>query len=134
MPQTEKQRVGRIGEDVACKYLVKQGFLIVERNFWKKFGEIDIVAKKDGILHFIEVKSVSRNLARASVSHVTVDSYRPEDNLHPYKLKRFGRAIQVYLEQRDVPHETPWQIDAITVLVDETKRVGRVEVLGNIVI
>lgn len=149
MPKTEKQRIGKIGEDIACKYLEKQGFSIVERNYWKKYGEIDIVAKKEGILHFIEVKSVSRQLAPAPVTRVTgnkggIGEYRPEDNLHSWKLRRLGRTIQVYLEERGVSpsyakasagkRETVWQVDAITVLVDERKRVGRVEVLENIVI
>jgi len=139
MPETQKQRVGKLGENIACKYLEKEGFLIVERNYWKKFGEIDIVAKKRGILHFIEVKSVSRDLSKNKVTRETRDKekleeYRPEDNLHPWKLRRLGRAIQVYLVQRKVSHETEWQVDAITVLIDHKKRVGRVEVLENIVI
>lgn len=128
-----------MGEDIACKYLEKQGFLVIERNYWKKFGEIDIVAEKKGILHFIEVKSVSRRLSGSDVTRVTSQGdvkgeYRPEDNLHPWKLRRLGRAIQVYLEERHVSHETVWQVDAITVLIDHKKRVGRVEVLENIVL
>ncbi|HAA2046827.1 TPA_asm: hypothetical protein GD813_03985 [Campylobacter jejuni] len=47
---------GILGEDKACKFLKKQGFEILKRNFHSKFGEIDIIAKKDEILHFIEVK------------------------------------------------------------------------------
>jgi len=48
---------GDIAEQKGCEYLKKNGFEIVERNFYSRFGEIDIVAKKDGIYHFIEVKS-----------------------------------------------------------------------------
>ena len=44
---------GLLGEDKAQSYLKKQGFEIIERNFHSKFGEIDIIAKKDEILHFI---------------------------------------------------------------------------------
>lgn len=47
---------GILGEDKACNFLKKQGFEILKRNFHSKFGEIDIIAKKDEILHFIEVK------------------------------------------------------------------------------
>ncbi len=43
---------GILGEDKACKFLKKQGFEILKRNFHSKFGEIDIIAKKDEILHF----------------------------------------------------------------------------------
>lgn len=148
MSQTEKQKVGKRGEDIACMFLMKHGYTVVERNYWKKFGEIDIVARKGGILHFIEVKSVSRDLGEEKREgtptsmagrHETSrrkskDEYRPEDNLHPWKLKRLSRAIEIYIFERKVPHETDWQLDAITVLIDEKKRVGRVKLLENIVI
>ena len=39
-------RIGRIGEDIACRYLRSKGYEIIERNFRKKWGEIDIVCKK----------------------------------------------------------------------------------------
>lgn len=64
---------GILGEDKACKFLKKQGFEILKRNFHSKFGEIDIIAKKDEILHFIEVKftqndyEVSERLDRKNV-------------------------------------------------------------------
>ncbi|KKT37913.1 MAG: hypothetical protein UW27_C0008G0048 [Parcubacteria group bacterium GW2011_GWA1_44_13] len=62
---TEKQKIGRLGEDIAVKYLENKGFLVIERNYLKKCGEIDVIAKKAGITHFIEVKSVTReNLGR----------------------------------------------------------------------
>ncbi len=46
---------------MAAKYLVSQGFEILEKNFHSKFGEIDIIAKKDDVLHFVEVKSTSKD-------------------------------------------------------------------------
>ena len=52
--------IGRLGEDIACRFLKEKGFKVVERNYWKKWGEIDIVAEKEGVLRFIEVKTVTR--------------------------------------------------------------------------
>ncbi|EAK0706386.1 YraN family protein, partial [Campylobacter coli] len=52
---------GILGEDKACEFLKKQKFEILKRNFRSKFGEIDVIAKKDGILHFIEVKFTQNN-------------------------------------------------------------------------
>ena len=50
--------LGRIGEELAANYLVKNGFYILERNWRSKYGyEIDIIAFKDNILHFVEVKT-----------------------------------------------------------------------------
>lgn len=51
------KRVGRTGEDIACDYLNKNGFVVIGRNVSYKAGEIDIIAKRGKELHFIEVKS-----------------------------------------------------------------------------
>ena len=54
---TNKQKVGEIGENVASEYLKKKGFKILERNYWKKWGELDIIAQKGDVIHFVEVKN-----------------------------------------------------------------------------
>jgi putative endonuclease len=129
---TEKQKIGQIGEDCACEYLEKNGYRVIERNYLKKWGEIDIIAKKGQKIHFIEVKSVSRRLD--SVTHVTNDQYNPEDNMHPWKLERLGRAVQSYLLDRNIPDEVEWQFDLVTAYIDIDKRLGRVELLEDIVL
>lgn len=57
--KNKKQIVGRIGEDAGVIYLESLGFNITDRNYLKKWGELDIVAERDNIIHFIEVKSLS---------------------------------------------------------------------------
>ncbi len=132
---TEKQKLGQIGEDSACKWLENNGYKVVERNYLKKWGEIDIIAKKGSKIHFVEVKAVSREIPDADVTHVTPgDSYRAEDNMHPWKLQRLGRAFQSYLLERNVSDETEWQFDVITVHVDMSKRLSRVFLLEDIVL
>ena len=54
---SDSQKIGQLGEDVACKFLMKHNFLVLERNYTKKWGEIDIIAKKNSKIHFIEVKT-----------------------------------------------------------------------------
>jgi len=49
--------VGRIGEDAAVSYLKDKGYVIIDRNYRRRFGEIDIVAEDKGVLVFIEVKT-----------------------------------------------------------------------------
>lgn len=129
--KTEKQKVGQIGENIACRFLMKRGFNIIERNYWKKWGEIDIISEKEGILRFIEVKTVSReNLD--NVTHET-DDYRPEDNIHPWKLKRLSRTIQTYLLEKS-DDDTDWQFDIIAIYLDMVSKKAKVQFLEDIVI
>lgn len=132
---TEKQKIGQVGEDYACEYLEKGGCRIVERNYLKKWGEIDIICKKGSKIHFVEVKSVTRE--SVDVTHVTFNGtgiYRPEDNMHPWKLQRLSRAVQSYLLDRDVSDETEWQFDLVTVYMDRDKRLSKIELLEDIVL
>ena len=123
MVQTNKQKIGEIGEDVACVFLEKHGYKIIDRNYRKKWGELDIVAKKDGVLHFVEVKSVSR-----------VTEYEPEENVHPWKIKRLHRAIQTYLLEKNVSDETEWQLDILAVFLDLTTRKAKFRFTENIIL
>lgn len=123
--------VGKIGEETACQFLMKQGFAIKGRNYWKKWGEIDIVAQRKGILHFVEVKTVSRENIR-NVSRETLDGYRPEDNVHPQKLKRMSRVIQTYLLEKD--YEGKWEFSVIAVFLDLVNREARCRHVEDIVL
>ena len=129
--ETKKQRIGRIGEDTACKFLMKHEFSIVERNYWKKWGEIDIIAQKAKKLHFVEVKTVSRE----NLTEVTreIDSYQPEENVHLAKLKRLGRTIQTYLLERDL-EDGQWQFDVLVVFLDVKNKQARVRFTENVVL
>ena len=114
-------------------FLVKRGFKIIERNHLKKWGEIDIVAKKDKSLRFVEVKAVSCEIISKYVSRETyLDGFRPEENAHKYKLERLGRVIQTYLSQNHVSPETPYQIDVVAVWVDVRTKIARIELLENV--
>lgn len=52
-----KRETGESGESMACRYLSDNGYTIIERNFKTPVGEVDIIAKKKGMLHFFEVKT-----------------------------------------------------------------------------
>lgn len=129
---TEKQKIGEIGENLACEYLQKNGYKILDRNYSRKWGELDIVAKKGNTLHFVEVKSVSRQLD--GVIHVTNDSYRAEDNMHPWKLKRLGRAVQSYLLEKDISDDLDWQFDVVTVQIDIERGLSRISLIDDLVL
>jgi putative endonuclease len=130
--KTQKQILGAIGEDAVCTYLRRKGFDVVDRNYLKKWGELDVVAQKRGKIHFVEVKSVSRSFE--NVPHETQEGYRPEDNMHPWKLQRLARTIQSYLLDKNVSDETEWQFDVATVYVDQEKRLCRVVMLEDVIL
>lgn len=77
--------LGRFGEELAAKYLQKNGYRILARNFRKGYGEIDIITQKEDTLVFVEVKT------RIG------DKYgKPEEAITPWKLKALIRTVQYY--------------------------------------
>ena len=51
------KELGNFGENYVSNYLKNLGFNIIDRNYHTKYGEIDIIASKDGKIHFVEVKT-----------------------------------------------------------------------------
>ncbi len=94
------RKKGNIAEDKACKFLYDNGFDIIERNFYSRFGEIDIIASKDGIFHFIEVKS-------------GLDYELAISNITPQKLHKFIKTVYVYMKKNTL--NIDFMIDAIVI-------------------
>jgi len=138
--KSAKRTIGDIGEEVACFYLKKKGDTVVERNYWKPWGEIDIVTERQNKLVFVEVKSVSRESVRGDISPSAVaggarhGTVRPEENMHAGKLRRLHRAIQTYLLDHKVAEDKEWQIDLACVYLDLERKESKVELLENIVL
>lgn len=109
-----KKEIGNIGEDAAAKYLQSKGYTIQARNYFKPWGEIDIVAHKGSTTHFIEVKSISRENIQ-SVSQNTEKPYAPEENFHVKKAERFQRIAETYVQSHQSVGE--WQLDLITTVI-----------------
>ena len=124
---SKNQKLGELGERVAALFLKDRGFEVVERNYTKKIGEIDIVATKGGILHFVEVKSLHGDVSG------DVPGSSPFQNITPFKLRKISRTIQWYLAERGIGVHEPWVIDAISVTVTRETRHAKVDVLWNVV-
>jgi putative endonuclease len=91
---------GNLAEERGCDYLRQNGFRIIDRNVYNRFGEIDIIALRDNVLHFVEVKSA-----------MTYE--QAINNLSPSKLQKLNRTIQFYLQQKRLNHD--YCIDALIV-------------------
>jgi len=123
----ENRRIGQIGERIAQKFLENKGFSIIGRNYKLKFGEIDIIAQKGRSIHFVEVKS-----ARAPNGMVSRENggYRPEELVHPMKLKKISQVASIYMENKS--QDMDYQIDVVTVSIDEQKRIGKCGFIENV--
>jgi putative endonuclease len=130
--RTEKRKLGDKGEEIAAEFLMKRGFTIKDRNYLRKYGELDIVAEKQGIYHFVEVKTVSCEIATYK-SMDKNDRYRPEDNIHMWKLQRLSRVIQAYIIDKKI-YNADWRFDVITVYIDYKAGKAALEFLENIVL
>ncbi len=103
---------GNKSEELATRFLEERGFVIVERNFYaKKLGEIDIVAQKGSVLHFIEVKSAKAD-------------FDPVYNMTPTKIRRVINSAYYYIKTKKI--DAPFSIDALII------RRGVAELIENI--
>lgn len=104
---------GDIAEAKAVEFLKKDAYKIIEQNFYaKKMGEIDIIAKKDDVYHFIEVKSG--------------ENFEPIYNVSPAKLKKLIKSVNYYLKVKNL--DTSFSIDVLIIKNDE------IELLENVTI
>ena len=125
-------QIGQLGENIAVGYLQNRGFRVVERNYRKKWGEIDIIVEKDSVFHFVEVKSasVSREFSKEGS-----DRYRPEDHMDRNKKKRLKRAIETYIQERNVLERVDaWTLDLVVVEIDKETRKARVDMIVDVLL
>jgi len=91
---------GNLAEDKAVEFLYENGFSIVERNFYSRFGEIDVIVSKDDVLHFVEVKSGE-------------DYELAIQNITPSKLSKLIKTAHVYMKKNSFDGD--FQLDALVV-------------------
>lgn len=109
--------IGKIGEDLANKYLINKGYLILSRNYKKRFDEIDIIARyRDGTMVFCEVKTLNK---KGNFD----PQFLPEDNLSFKKLKKMIRAASIFMakHQNLIKGERGWRIDLIAIVIENGK-------------
>ncbi len=100
---TNHKMIGNIGEEIAQNYLQRQGCKIIQRNYYSRFGEIDIIAEKGSILLFIEVKFRKNERFALAAESIT-----------PQKQQNMRLTIETYLQQ--YPTNQPLRIDLITII------------------
>ena len=121
---SQKRKFGDIGEKIAGDYLIKKGYTVIEKNYLKPWGEIDIIAKKDSILIFCEVKT-------RDAKHV--EHYLAEASVNRSKIKKLQKICETYLTEKRYPIEQNWQIDVLAVAINQESNKARVQHFENAV-
>lgn len=112
-----KQRIGNDGEALAVKHLRRKGYKIIERNYRTRLGEIDIIARHEGVIVFIEVKT------RKSASYGD-----PKFAVTPAKQRKISMVALEYLKRHD-GLQTSARFDVVT--VQPSENTTRIEVIAN---
>jgi putative endonuclease len=98
----EHNELGKIGEELAVKYLIENGYEILQTNYVFQKAEIDIIALKNDILAVVEVKT-----------RTSLDFGDPQDFVKPKKIKLLVKAINEYVITNDIDAEVRFDIIAI---------------------
>ena len=105
---TIRTQFGMRCEEAVCELLMSQGYVIRDRNWRRPWGEIDIVATLDGIVHFVEVK--------ASTIHTT--GFEPHLRANATKMRKVERTARSWLAYHSCSPETEWQLDVASVIME----------------
>ena len=110
---TPRRKLGNAGEVQAARYLKKNGYVILERNYVAAESEIDIIAKKDGVLAFVEVKTRSAGIS-------TKKEPRPASSVTPEKQRKILNAAMHYKTHTRL--EAKMRFDIVEVIRDKDAR------------
>ena len=121
MPVTERSRFGTLAEKYASEFLKARNYTILAVNYRKPWGEIDIIAQKEGVLVFAEVKANSREMA----------GFEPELRVNRKKLKRIIRAARTYIDEKR-HQDKEWQIDIISITIDRLRNAAKITHFKNV--
>ena len=117
------RKVGKEGEEIAAKFLLDKGYKILERNYHTRFGEIDLIASKNNVLAFVEVKLKHGN-----------DFGTPEEMIGYSKLSQVQRMAQFYLMDKPkmaAIYKT-YSIDAVCIMMGEDGEIKRINHYDNL--
>ena len=111
------KNLGNMGEKIACEYLEKNSFQILTRNYYRRVGEIDIIALDDNVLIFVEVKTRSNSWYGL-----------PEEAITPWKIRKIARVGDYYkLLHPELPEQL--RIDAVCIDYNETRVIKNISPL-----
>lgn len=119
----ERKELGFLAENIAARYLQERGYQIISRNYRRPWGEIDLIARRDGAIFFVEVK--------ANQQQFTAADFAPEARADAVKMNKVRRTAALYMGQTEDP-QLAWQIDVIAVTFDRANKKAKIKHFPNV--
>jgi len=116
--------LGKHAEELACTYLAERNFRILGRNWRRSWGELDIIAQRERTLHFIEVKG----------ERVSAKGFEAFRRANDRKLTKVIRTARTWLASHRRSPQTPWQVDIISVTVNELAEQAHITHFKNVTV
>jgi len=110
----KKIELGKKGEEIAAGFLKDAGYKILNRNYMIGHSDIDILAKHNEFLVFVEVRTKSKD-----------NQGMPEDTLTKKKLRRMKNTAELYIAFNH--YEGPARLDAVCIILDNSDRINHLE-------
>ncbi len=117
---TYRKEIGKFGEDIAVNHLQDLGYIIIQRNFTTHWGEIDVIAKKNNTIYFVEVKT-----------KVGDKKGKPYESVTYRKIQNLKRSINLYLLKNDYK-KYKLSLSVVSVELDENKAVKELKFFDQV--
>ena len=122
MAGNKTNELGFFAEHYTAEYLKSKNYKILGHNYRKPWGEIDVIAEKEGIVIFVEVKAGKKDIA----------GFEPELRVNHDKRHRMVRIARTYLSDQHYPADQPWQMDVVSVSFVKERGVVKIRHYKNI--
>lgn len=117
------KELGFLAENIAARYLEGRNYQVIDRNYRKPWGEIDVIAKNGETVIFVEVKANSQEFP---------GDFNPEIRVDQRKLGKISKTAILYLEHELKNPEVEWQVDIISVTFDLTAKKAKIRHFKNV--
>jgi len=110
-----KQKVGRFGEVLACNYLIRRGYKIIEKNIKISYQELDIIARQQKKIIFVEVKTRASKILGPA-----------DEAISSQKIKSLKKAIEEYVYSKNITSKNI-RLDLISIDIDRHKKIAKIK-------
>lgn len=117
--QKDNLEIGRLGENIAKKYLQDNGYRIIDQNYKTHYAEIDLIANYKEVLVFIEVRTKTGEQFGS-----------PEESINRNKMHKLIKNAEAYVVRKN--YNKQYRIDAVCIVLDKKKEIKRIDHYKNI--